>query len=196
MTCYAQAALGFATYFDKLSKRFAQLSTYCPRLGAYEQLFQGSTRLQSALSDFYAIIVKFCSQALRVLAEYGNSLPFRNIPRQCTNVRTLGAKRFAKSFWKGFKGDFGQLEENLSAAKVEVDQEIRLAAEQKLHEIYQQQQIDSRDAQFDRTQRLIEVRENRDFRSQQTLALVHTKELQVQKAVKEEGMCLNYQVSH
>ncbi|KAF2465056.1 uncharacterized protein BDR25DRAFT_241071, partial [Lindgomyces ingoldianus] len=54
----------FAEYFDKLSKWVAQLSNYCPRLSEYETLFPTSTRLQQALSDFYAIVVKFCLKAL------------------------------------------------------------------------------------------------------------------------------------
>lgn len=64
-------ALNFANYFEKLSKRFALLSTYCPRLSAYEELFKGSIRLQTSLSDFYAVVVKFCTKALEVLQEKG-----------------------------------------------------------------------------------------------------------------------------
>ena len=66
-----QAALNFANYFEKLSQRFAQLSTYCPRLSAYEKLFKESIRLQSSLSDFYAVVVKFCTKALDVIQEKG-----------------------------------------------------------------------------------------------------------------------------
>lgn len=63
--------MNFASYFEKLSKRFAQLSTYCPRLSAYEKLFKGSTRLQTSLSDFYALVVKFCAKALEVIQKKG-----------------------------------------------------------------------------------------------------------------------------
>lgn len=63
--------LNFASYFDKLSERFAQLSTYCPRLSAYEKLFKESTRLQASLSDFYAVLVKFCTKAMEVVQEKG-----------------------------------------------------------------------------------------------------------------------------
>lgn len=66
-----QAALNFASYFEKLSARFAQLSTYCPRLSAYEKLFKESIRLQTSLSDFYALFVKFCTKALEVIQEKG-----------------------------------------------------------------------------------------------------------------------------
>lgn len=66
-----QVALSFATFFEKLSERFAQLSTYCPRLSAYGKLFKGSIRLQTSLSDFYAVVVKFCTNALKVIQQKG-----------------------------------------------------------------------------------------------------------------------------
>ena len=90
-------------------------------------------------------------------------------------------KRFVKSLWKDFKGDFGQLEENISAAKEEVDKEIQLASEQKMQKIHEQTQIQI-------SQQLTEITESRLFRSQQTLALAETKELRIQKIIKEEGM--------
>lgn len=97
-------------------------------------------------------------------------------------------KRFVKSPWKNFKGDFGQLEENLSAAKEEVDEEIRLASDQKIQQIHDQLQIESKEAQIQRSQQLTEIKENRIFRSEQRLALAKTEELEIQKIIKEEGM--------
>lgn len=101
-------------------------------------------------------------------------------------------KRFVKSLWKNFKSDFGRLEENINAAKEEVDEEIRLASEQKIQGkiqgIHEQLQIESKEAQIQRSQQLTEMNENRAFRSQQTAALVTTEELRIQKLVKEEGI--------
>lgn len=97
-------------------------------------------------------------------------------------------KRFVKSLWKDFKGDFGQLEENISVAKEEVDEEIKLASEQKMQRIYEQLQIESKEAHTQRSQHLTEIKENRVFRSHQMLALAETKELRIQKIIKEEGM--------
>ena len=79
-----QAALNFASYFEKLSKCFAQLSTYCPRLSAYEKLFKDSTRLQTSLSDFFAVVVKFCAKALEVIQKKGV-----NRTREQTQNQTL-----------------------------------------------------------------------------------------------------------
>lgn len=94
-------------------------------------------------------------------------------------------KRFAKSLWKNFKGDFGRLEENISVAKEEVDHEIRLASEQKLQLIHNQLQIEFNEARLQRSQQLTEIKESRDFRSQQMLK---AEELQIQKIIKEEGI--------
>lgn len=97
-------------------------------------------------------------------------------------------KRFVKSLWKDFKSDFGQLEENISAAKEEVDEEIRLASEQKIERIHEQLQIESGEAQIQRSQQLTEIKESRVFRSQQRIALANTEELRIQKIIKEEGI--------
>lgn len=95
------------------------------------------------------------------------------------------------SLWKDFKGDFEQLEENISVAKEEVDEEIKLASEQKTQRIYEQLQIESKKAHAQRLQQLTEIKENGIFRSQQMLALAETKELRIQKIIKEEGMSLS-----
>ena len=97
-----------------------------------------------------------------------------------------GVKRFAKSLWKAFKDDFEQLEENLSAAKQDVDEEIQLASEQKTNTINQQLQVISREVQFQRWQQTVEMQENRAFRSQQSFALAEGAELKKQQIIKGE----------
>ena len=79
------------------------------------------------------------------------------------------------------------LEENLSVAKEEVDREIDLASDQKLDQIYKRQQVEIEKSQLQRLQYLSEAEENKNFRSQQTIALAESKELRIQKNIKEEG---------
>lgn len=57
-----------------------------------------------------------------------------------------------------------------------------------MQRIHEQLQIESREANIQRSQHLTEIKENRVLRSQQMLALAETKELRIQKIVKEEGM--------
>ena len=64
-------ASNFTEYFEKISKRVAQLNTYYPRLSEYKSLFPSSSRLQHALSNLYTIIILFCSKALGVIQEKG-----------------------------------------------------------------------------------------------------------------------------
>jgi len=89
----------------------------------------------------------------------------------------------------------------LSAAKNEVDEEIRLASEQEAHYFRGLQLIEFKETQRHRLQHLDEIQEshlhrskqraeakaNQLFRSEQLLTLVEFKELQVQKVIKEEG---------
>ena len=65
------------------------------------------------------------------------------------------------------------MEANLIAARHEVDEEIRLASEQKAHHGRELQRF--------------ECGENKRHRSLQLMNMAEQKELQVQKAVKEEG---------
>ncbi|KAI9740236.1 MAG: hypothetical protein M1834_004814 [Cirrosporium novae-zelandiae] len=162
------AASNFSDYFEKLSAQFAQLGSYFPRFNEYDRLFANSTRLQRALADFYAVVVIFCSRALGVIQE-------------------KGIKQFANSIWKTFKHDFGSLQDNLSVAKDEVDEEIKLASEQSAHNMRELQQIEFRENHIYRSQQLTEIEENKVFRSQQKIALAETKELGVQKLAKDDG---------
>ena len=97
-----------------------------------------------------------------------------------SSSRISGVKRFAKSLWKTFKTDFGEIEESISAAREEVSEEIKLASEQAEHE-FRQLQIEFRQLQ------MIENQENRRFRTQQILVLAETRDRRVQKIVMEEG---------
>ncbi|KAF2190029.1 hypothetical protein K469DRAFT_22338 [Zopfia rhizophila CBS 207.26] len=157
----------FADYFDKLSERIAQFSNYCPRLSEYEKLFPASPRLQQALSDFYAVVVVFCSKALMVVQE-------------------KGVKRFSKSVWKSFKVEFNEIEESLSAAKDEVRGELQLASEQAAHGFRHLLTTEIEENRKLRPQQVAEMQENKYFRSQQTLAQQRTEAWQIQKILNKE----------
>ena len=104
----------------------------------------------------------------------------------------LGIKRFAKSLWKTFKADFGDLEERISAAKEEVSEEIKLASEQAEYESRELQMIETRENQVFRLLQSAEAEENRRFRSQQMSVLAETRDRRVQKIIMEEGRILRH----
>ena len=66
-----QAALNFSGFFERLSGCLEKLGKYCPRLKEYEKLFRESARVREALSDFYSIVVEFCTKVVRRLQEKG-----------------------------------------------------------------------------------------------------------------------------
>ena len=80
---------------------------------------------------------------------------------------------------------------NLNAAKNEVDEEIRLASEQKLHRIHELQLIEYEESRLHRLQQLTEAQESSAFRERQVLALAEAENLQIQKVVREEGDWIN-----
>ncbi|KAI9658885.1 MAG: hypothetical protein M1821_001845, partial [Bathelium mastoideum] len=154
-------------YFEKLSRRVAQLSIYCPRLLEYEKLFPTSIRVQEALSDFYAIVVVFCSKALKV-------------------VQNKGIRKFTKAAWKSFKLEFGEIEECLSAAKDEIKEELQLASEQARHDLNRLLITEIAENKAMRLQQVVDIQENKQFRSQQMRALEQSKERQIQKTINEK----------
>ena len=93
------------------------------------------------------------------------------------------------------------METNLTAARHEVDEEIRLASEQKAHDGRELQRLECGMNERHRSDYLAEVRKsrmhrslqrkelyaNRLFRALQLVDMAEKKELQVQKAIKEEG---------
>lgn len=81
-----------------------------------------------------------------------------------------------KPLWLG--GGFGQLKENIRAAKEEIDEEIQRIP---------QPQMEFKNAQTQRSEQSQETKESRVFGSQQTFALANTEELRIQKIIKEEG---------
>jgi len=55
----------------KSFESFEQLGKLCPRLCEDEKLIDDSVRVGDALSDFYAVVVVFCTKALGVIQNKG-----------------------------------------------------------------------------------------------------------------------------
>ena len=66
-----QAVLNFSEFFDRLSGCLEKLGKCCPRLKEYEKRFGEFARVREALSDFYSIVVEFCTKVVRRLQERG-----------------------------------------------------------------------------------------------------------------------------
>lgn len=165
-----------------------QLSTYCPRLHEYERLFSTSTRVQQAISAFYAIVVKFCSKALGVVQEKGRLQTwFLIVHRDSKSFAFIGVKRYSKSAWKSFKVEFKDMEEGISDAKEEITEELRLASEQEAHGFRSLLTSEIEENRRLRMKQIADIQENRDFRSQQTLELQRSGAREIQKILKKIG---------
>jgi hypothetical protein len=174
-----------------LSERVAQLSIYCPRLSEYKKLFQESLRLQQAISDFYAVVVVFCSKALKVVQKKGENesplIALYYIVSKHYDFILIGITQFSKLIWKPFKAEFKEIEESLSVAKDEIIAELQLATEQAAHSFRYLVTNEIEENRILRLKQVAEIQENKDFRLQQTLALLQTQARQIQKIIKEEG---------
>lgn len=66
---YYQATLNFFGYFEKLAEMFRSLGRLCPVFKEFQEIFSESVKLRESLLEFYTIVVKFCTEALRFLKE-------------------------------------------------------------------------------------------------------------------------------
>ena len=80
----------------------------CPRFREYQRIFSHSQKLQEALSEFYATLIDFCTQAV-------------------TAINRSGWFNVAKSFWVPFEKEFKQYTTTLEFRQKDVDEEIKLA---------------------------------------------------------------------
>lgn len=60
-------ASGTLAQFEKVTDLMMWIGQQCPQFTAYERIFQKSHRLQLALCNFYAGIIRCCTHAYNVL---------------------------------------------------------------------------------------------------------------------------------
>jgi hypothetical protein len=102
----------------------------------------------------------------------------------------IGIKRFSKSIWRSFKLEFKEIEESIIAAKDEIAEELQLASEQAAHGFRRLLTTEIEENKILRLKQEAEIQQNKDFQSQQTLAVRQIEARQIQKILKEEGNIL------
>ncbi|SCV61374.1 uncharacterized protein FFFS_15943 [Fusarium fujikuroi] len=60
-------AVNYTRCFESVSALFMELSNECPRFAEYQALYLTSTRLQKALCDFHASIIRCCKHVVEVI---------------------------------------------------------------------------------------------------------------------------------
>ena len=64
--------MNFTGYFEKLSEFMDQVNNYCPLLQGYRDIFNEFQRFRDAVDDFYAIVIVFCTEALKIVQGKGS----------------------------------------------------------------------------------------------------------------------------
>ncbi len=77
-----QVVVNFVSYYEAVAKLFIDLGNLCPRFAEYQALYANSARLQKALCNFHASIVRCCKHLVEALQRPCTSaLPSRRLPR-------------------------------------------------------------------------------------------------------------------
>ncbi len=89
-----QIAFNFTSYSEVFSNLFMGFASHCPRYAEYEVLYPNSVRLQTALCNFHASLIRCCKHAVEVakrdclsalmLSDLTQSLPSLTEPRENT----------------------------------------------------------------------------------------------------------------
>ena len=58
-----KAANNITSYFEKLSTLFMKLGCTCPQFTEFSYLYPTSIRLQKALCEYYAAVVRLCKHS-------------------------------------------------------------------------------------------------------------------------------------
>ncbi|PHH92270.1 hypothetical protein CDD83_8195 [Cordyceps sp. RAO-2017] len=107
-------AINFTSYFEPLSNLFMGFNKHCPRFSEYQSLYPGSVRLQAALCDFHAAIIRCCKHAVEV-------------------VQRSWHQNLLNALWRSFDAEFKDQADAIQRCGVEVKEEIVLAKAQADH---------------------------------------------------------------
>jgi CHASE1-domain containing sensor protein len=117
---------------------FMNIRNCYPRYLEYQILFPHSPRLQSALCNFYAVVVRFCKRMLESVQSKGTVVypPYNS--RTINSLLAVGVGQLTQVLWKPFEVDFGKFRDDLQRQNEDVKEEIKLAAEKAA---YQERQL-------------------------------------------------------
>ena len=104
-------ASNVASYFDKITSMLMNLSRSCPTYQQFGLLYRDSTNLQSALCEYYAVIIRLCSKIVHV------------------KERT-GLEQVLSSIFNPFEYEFKSYHADLEIAAQNVSLQISLASQQ------------------------------------------------------------------
>ncbi|KAF4999296.1 hypothetical protein FDECE_11542 [Fusarium decemcellulare] len=104
-------SINFLSYFEAMSELFMDLGRACPQFSEYQLPFPDSKRVQRALCDFHAAIIRCCCHIVLVLRR-----PWHD--------------QLLHSFWQSFTQEFKPDVDEIGRHKDQVDRELELARTQ------------------------------------------------------------------
>ncbi|KAH8149032.1 uncharacterized protein LAJ45_07008 [Morchella importuna] len=161
-------ALNYFDYFEQISKTFnnlGDLASYFDRF--LEILGPDSSRLHSALADFYAVSIRFSTSALQFLKK-----------------STTG--QIFKSIWQPFKLSFQGLEEELARQQKSVEDAIELAREEVAFKAHQEMSLFRREGRNHHLLMIQNHAENQSTNSTIIKRLNGIENLSLQKNIREK----------
>ncbi|KAJ0135112.1 Glutathione S-transferase psoE [Fusarium oxysporum f. sp. albedinis] len=155
-------AVNYTSYFEALSVLFMELSKQCPRFAEYQALYMTSTRLQKALCDFHASIIRCCKHVVEAIQR-----PWR--------------KQLRIAFFKSFEQEFEPDVNDIQRLGKEVKDEINLAKAQIDHQeqVLQEKERVAASKQRSRLRKFIPKVESE---------LDTIKELQIQRSTRRSSL--------
>ena len=117
-------ASNVVSYFEKLIGFIAQCAGILPLYKRFGHLFPGCLELQSALCEYYGIVVRLASKVIEIFGRPGIS-------------------QFLSSIWNPFESDFRGFFDELKVASAAVELAISLASSSAIQEAYETQRKQS-----------------------------------------------------
>lgn len=126
------AASNVTTYFDKVTSMIMAIGKFCPIYEQFGQLFADSKDLQRALCEYYAVVIRLCTQVMKI-------------------SQRRSVAHFFSPITTSFESDFKQLRDELDQATKVVQLRTSLAAKQADFENARLLAIDRRENQNQRS---------------------------------------------
>ncbi|RCI15228.1 hypothetical protein L249_6927 [Ophiocordyceps polyrhachis-furcata BCC 54312] len=184
-------AVNATSYFEPLSNLFMGFKVHCPLFAEYQALYPNSPRLQKALCNFHAAIVRCCKHAVEVIHRPCLSIPFSR--KRALADPYQGQKQLVNVLWHSFRIEFKPDIDAVEASGKEVKAEVALA----------KAQADRQDQELQRKERE-SASESRStlgrfmFRARDDLDTIRQQQLQrdQRRARKERQLLLEKLSSH
>lgn len=130
-------AVNFSGFFEKLAEIFQSIGSVSPILKEFQALFSESSGLRESLSEFYAVVVEFCTEALQFLKKECMSAFPDVTPALIFFLMRLtyfpeAIRQFAELLWRT-PFDFPKFEIQLREQQQTVVLQQSLAAEKAAH---------------------------------------------------------------